>query len=467
MASNKFSFDDIVEAPEIRSQLFVLFSPPKLGKTTLMCEMPRLFIACPEEGLVGIEKPAPHFRRYPRTLLELYEALDAFAEQNKGASRRFDHLCVDSLSWVETMIHTAARAEQRTRNLDDDFRVGWGVVATLWDEFFAKLKVIRQKCGAHVWLVAHGEQRQEAAPSGETYMKWDLQLEKKAAALVRKTVDHVLFMNYASSVTKGKKGRRATGQYKGRMIYFRDSPDHFAGSRSSAPEMCPATPRHLLTALASPAPADAGKLRAELAVLLPRLPEAERGPLEEEVQAARGARDLARVLSQAQAIAAQYELDEEDGDEGGAAPEPASAAPATLPEPRPAPPPAATPNPPRPVPAPAQQPAPAPAAEEPPPVPAPAQQPAPAPAASAAIERPAYVVDPPPAPERAAAQPSPQSEDDEAKARKIVLEALTPQACGKAFIALSQLKGLSADARTRFANEIRDKKASLQGSGQV
>jgi hypothetical protein len=308
-------------------------------------------------------------------------------------------------------------------------------------------------------------------------------------------------MNFAQRAVKGKKGTRTVGEYKGRMVYFRDSPDHFAGSRSSAPEMCPATPRHLLAALAAPAPADEGKLRADLAALLPRLPEDERLPLEEELRAARGPRDLARVLSQAQAIAVQYEIDESDEDETASPPAPASVVPATVPQPRPKP----APAPPAPPSAP-----PAPVVEEEeaepdfddPPIVAPAPKtPAPSAAASperqaikgeyresiavngkvihsesrimataedmgppnnAAHERPAYVVDPPRAP-----APPAVPEDDAAKARRLVADANTGKACGQASIAISRLKDLSTEQRYAFGQQLRDKKASLQGSGEV
>lgn len=338
MGSSRFSLAAATQDPEEGPQTFCLFGPPKMGKTTLVNDIPRLFILVPEEGLAGIRKPAPHFPVQPRNLVELHEALEAFALDNRGAKRAFDHLAIDSLSWVETMIGTAARAEKRSRNLGDEFQAGWGVVAGLWDEFFAKLLHVKRTCRVHIWLIAHAEQRSEVHADGASSPKWDLLLEKKAAPLVRRTVDHVLFMNFASRQVKAK-GKRAVGQYTGRMIYFRDCPDHFAGSRSSSPEQCPATVQHLLRALASDAPADAVKIRAELEQLLPRVPEDERIVLEEEIAAARGPRDLARTLSQAQSIVANLDEgdEEEDADETPVAPSPAlrrAPAPVSPPAPR-------------------------------------------------------------------------------------------------------------------------------------
>lgn len=113
--SAKFSFAHIVQEPNRGAQTFALYGPPKLGKTTLLCGIPRLFILCPEEGLKGIDWPATHFPRAPRNLADLYEAFEAFAEGNRGPERPFCHLGLDSLSWVETMIHGAAGEDDLTK----------------------------------------------------------------------------------------------------------------------------------------------------------------------------------------------------------------------------------------------------------------------------------------------------------------------------------------------------------------
>jgi hypothetical protein len=462
MASSRFSLAAATQTPEEGPQTFCLYGPPKMGKTTLVNDIPRLFILVPEEGLAGIRKPAPHFPVQPRNLVEMHEALEVFANDNRGAKRAFDHLAIDSLSWVETMIGTAARAEKRSRNLGDEFQAGWGVVAGLWDEFFAKLLHVKRTCRVHIWLIAHAEQRSEVHADGAASPKWDLLLEKKAAPLVRRTVDHVLFMNFASRQLKAK-GKRAVGQYTGRMIYFRDCPDHFAGSRSSSPEQCPATVQHLLRALASDAPADATKIRAELDVLLPRVPEDERLVLEEEIAAARGPRDLARALSQAQSIVANLDEGDEEDEE-----EPPPVKPTAAPRRAPAPSPVAalpiaedveegqdvfeTPAAPLAAPVVAAPVLPAPA----PRTAAPVQQ-----AAPVEPSRPAIVAPTPaPAQRPAAAPPVASDLTPEQQARAAVDACKDGPSIRNTFGLLSKL-ALSPDERSGFANELRALKTKL------
>lgn len=406
--SAKFSFAHLVEEPDRGPETFALYGPPKIGKTTLLCGIPRLFILCPEEGLKRIERPAPHFPHAPRTLAELYEAFEVFAEGNRGPERPFLHFALDSISWIETMIHNAARAEARTRNLDADYKVGWGNVATLWDELFGRLAALRRRCGVHVWLIAHGEQRSESNAAGETWQKWDLQLERKAAALVRRTVDHVFFLNFASRLQKGGRGRRTVGQYTGRVIYTRDCADHFAGSRSSVPAEIPADARRLLAALGAGAPAPDAKLRGEIEAILPRLPEDERAAFASALAGARAGGDLARILSEAQSVLALHE--EDDGEAALEADRAARSGVST-------------------------------------------------PVTSRAVDE----EDGPhdgrdPVPERGASAAA--DEDDLTKARRILLEANDATTIGKAFIALSKLR-LSPEDRSAIAAELRHKKASL------
>lgn len=418
-----FNFGTLTTEAPRGAQLLTLYAVPKLGKTHLVCTIPRLFIVCPEDGLLNIPKPAPHFPRSPRTLAELYQALDAFAEGNRAAAPdvRFHHLAIDSLSWLELMIHQVARTEMRSRNLDADYKTGWGQVQGHWDEFFQRMLAFRRRAGVHVWLVAHAEQRNEANAEGDQWQKWDLQIDKKAAALVRKLSDHVLFMAYGAQIRKAK-GKRSVGQYTGRLIYTRESADHFAGSRSGAPDVVPAEWSRLEAALAFTAPASADKLRAQIAAILPQLSEVDRADVEGRVAAAKTPRDLSNALSCAQSFAAVAQAETEEEPNQDATPMGQGQAP---------PPPA-----------------------EPPPVPA-----ARAPADEDDDDA------PPPALGTAAPPPvelGPRAgESDEAAAERMVAEAKDAPAIGKTFVALSKIKNLSSELRQKLADQLRAKKASL------
>jgi hypothetical protein len=329
----KFDFSQVTKARDDGPQIFVLYSEAKWGKTTLMCSIPGLFILVPEEGLKGIDDPAEHFPRSPRNLTEFYEALDAFEAGNsrdpKTGQRRFRHLAIDSLSWIETMIHQDSRADVGSRNLGSDFQSGHKVADSRWDDFVERIVTLRRRVGVHVWLIAHAEKTKEVAITGETYDKNDLRLAPKAAALLRGRADHVFFGAYRSEIVKGGKGRRTVGRYTGRVIYTRSSAHHFAGSRSGVPEVVNATWPDLVAALKAGTPAPAAKLRADIEAVIASLPEDRRAPILADLATAKSDRDLSRVLSRAEGAAALQQP--EDSDE--AAPAKEEAPPATPAEP--------------------------------------------------------------------------------------------------------------------------------------
>jgi hypothetical protein len=340
-----FSFAAITDKAPAGAQLFTLYGPPKIGKTSFIATIPKLFIIAAEDGLTNITTPPPHFPRPPRTMAEFGLALDAFAAGNR-TERRFNHLAIDSLSWVEVLVHQAARAAVRRKNLDDDYKVGWGEVAGVWDELFVRLAALRRQAGCHVWLVAHGVQRPESNAAGDTWQKWDVDVDKKAAPLVRKISDHVLFANFGAQLRKGK-GKKTVGEYTGRLLYFRESADHFAGSRSNAPEVTPLDWARVEQVLTAGAPAPADKMRAAIAAIMPELPDADRADIERRLAAAKDGRALAQVLAAAQACqaAAQAEAGE-DGEAPTAPPVEPAAPPVAAAPALPAAPPRAAPPPP-------------------------------------------------------------------------------------------------------------------------
>jgi hypothetical protein len=315
----KFDFGNVTTAPDQGPQIFTLYGAEKLGKTTFLCTIDGLFIVCPEEGLKGIDRPSPHFPSAPRDLSELYDALDAFASGNKS-TRKYRHLAIDNLSWIERMIQQKSREKIKSKNLGDDYQAGKGHVDGEWDSFWQYLDGLRRRSGCHLWLAAHAELRKQPPTiDGDTYSKWDLRLDAKAAALVRAGSDHVLYMAYTvkkqgPSFKEARAGKRAVATYTGRVIYTRETADHFAGSRSHVKEVIPATWPDLRDALKAGVPASAAKLRDALVALMGKLLPADAETIQLELTklgAVPREPDLQSLLSRAQAMA---EVAVADGD---------------------------------------------------------------------------------------------------------------------------------------------------------
>lgn len=450
----KFDFSQATTAPDLGPQIFVLHSKAKWGKTTLACQIPNSWIIVPEDGLKGISRPTMHFPRSPRNLVELYEAVDAFERGNvkdHNGQRSYRHLVIDNLSWIEMMINQASRADVKSRNLGTEFQSGHKIADARWDEFVERVVSLRKRSGIHIWLLAHADKTKDSDIEGGQWDKWDLQLEKKAAALIKRTADHVFYGAYRSELVKGKNGRRSIGRYTGRVLYTRDCPDHFAGSRSGVPEVVNATWPDLVIALKAGTPAPSAKLRADVEAIAASLPEEHRLLIVADLAVAKTDADLQQVLSRAEGFAAlaEPEVPEEDqaGDAGseetGAAPKTPDARVRTV--------------------APAAAAKPASAAVR---VPQPARQqddddeeggPAP-------LDGDSPKIVPPSAPPARGSDPGSArqpSADPEATAAALVDAAGDLEGISKGLAAIHKLPGLSDEARARHMQALKDKRAGL------
>ncbi len=188
------------------------------------------------------------------------------------------HLAIDSLSGAETLIHREITKRNQVESMvDKDFNVLFPKALPLWQQFRDEVDAIRYS-GVHVWLVAHSTSDIDAAHgSGEIFRALDLMFRGSGKALVeirqfwRQWADSVLYIVRDISVQQGTKQKRATAQFRGRMLVTRETAQCRAKSRHALPERLAATWEDLRLALKSGAPASPDKLRARVLSLVPRL----------------------------------------------------------------------------------------------------------------------------------------------------------------------------------------------------
>ncbi|WP_437671487.1 AAA family ATPase [Sorangium sp. So ce131] len=311
----RFSAASVTRAPDRSKHKIILTGRSGIGKTHLVSTIPGVFIVPIEEGLKGVSpdhEPA-HFKETPRTLAELHQALDVFAELNTAdveGRRQFPHLALDSLSGIERLVHEAACGAEKVRHMDaKDYKKVWSAAEPFWFEVQAKLDAIRRS-GVHIWIIAHAAETVDASTtSGDLYRRWDIQLKGtgttgvEARQMWRAWADHVLFLDWVVEVQKGSKTSRSLGRYKGRILYTRESATYYAKTRLRLPPSLPATWEDLAKAWAAGVIAPDTKLRAELNEILPQLAPEDRAAIEAELETATGNK-LAALVSRAQGMLA-------------------------------------------------------------------------------------------------------------------------------------------------------------------
>lgn len=364
---SRFASATVATGPATNPHAFILTGRPGIGKTFLASTIAKVFFIPIESGLKGAstEHEVPRFQDpqgrdiIPQTFNELMEAFEAARKEMRARGLR--HLVLDSAAGLERLINLAACQTEKVAHMEaKDFKKVWTAAMPFHQQAQREMDRCRAE-GFHVWLIAHSAEADEATAEGDVFKKWDLQWQGTGKSLVdmrqlwRAWADHVLFIDWDAKLAgKASIGKRAVAKYDARILRTRESPLCFAKNRAGLPAVLPATWKDLEAALRAGAPADAGKLRAQLAELLPKVGAA-RAELEAEASSAKSAAALSAVVSRAQGLIAAARADEpEDGTPPAQPEEPATAPtdPAPAPEPvaeKPAPASAPAPAPPAPA----------------------------------------------------------------------------------------------------------------------
>lgn len=204
-----------------------------VGKTTLACTFEAPILVPVEDGLAAIEG-VPAFPR----LTSYQDAVDVI--QALHGEHAYKTVVVDSLDWLEPLIHAQTCAVHQMGNIEE-FGYGKGYVAAgeTWRYLLGGLDSLRLTRGMNIILIAHTEIKRFDAPDVDSYDRYQIKLHRGAAALFEEWADLVLFVNYKTSVRSvegsfGKSLKKGVGTGD-RIIYTSERPSHKAKSRWPLP----------------------------------------------------------------------------------------------------------------------------------------------------------------------------------------------------------------------------------------
>ena len=207
----------------------VLYGPEKVGKSTFASQAPDVVFMDIEDGLTGIKTAKQKIGSWA----EVIDMITALHEQDHG----FTTLAVDSLDWLERLIH---KAVAKTEGKDDIEDIGYGkgykLALSYWEQFLNGMNSLRDNKGMTIILLAHDQVKRHDSPITESYDRHEIKLHTAAGAKVVEWADAILFAAPKIHITK-EKGKfnqektRAIG--RGNVIYTRASPAYQAGCRAS------------------------------------------------------------------------------------------------------------------------------------------------------------------------------------------------------------------------------------------
>lgn len=219
-----------------RNEFIVLFSPEGCGKTSFIAEAPNPLIIDIEKGSLSLNvtriTDIDSFEDVMRILLEL-----------KTEKHDFKTLGVDTLDHLEFLVIASVLKDTGASSITDQTKLPYGKGYELclekWKQFIEACEALRDKM--HVILASHTQIKTVTDPTKvANYDRFELKLNKKAAAYIKEKVDAVLFANYEVHVKTDRPGQKGKAFGEGKRVLFTHGmPGHEGKSRVNLPYELP------------------------------------------------------------------------------------------------------------------------------------------------------------------------------------------------------------------------------------
>ncbi len=254
------SLSSISREARIRAPRILLYGVEKIGKTECACgsrfervgdkyvrveqgvNKPILLPIKGEEGADQLDVPTfwadPDKRRPLGSLAEVIEALCVIYESADELGCKT--VVIDSVSTLEHLVWDAVCAKWSVEAMEQvlgGFGKGYDEAVILWRELTAALDALRNDKGMAIVLIGHAKVKRFNDPCGDSYDEYQLDLQDKASALIRRWVDGTFFANTKVAVMKedkgfGKEKARGIDVTGGRRFLFTQKrPAHQGGGR--------------------------------------------------------------------------------------------------------------------------------------------------------------------------------------------------------------------------------------------
>ena len=207
-----------------------------VGKTTFAAAAPNPVFLFTEDGKGNLDLTDWAISSFD----EMMEALTVLATEKHD----FMTVVVDSADWFEPMVLQKVCQSQGVATIEAiPYGKGYTMALDYWREYLAALDYLRNEKNMVVIQTAHSHIKRYEAPDTDSYDRYMLKLNDKAANLLAEHSDCVFFTNYRTILKEdknapGKKGEkrvRAVGDGD-RVLHTEERPAFHAKNRYSLPE---------------------------------------------------------------------------------------------------------------------------------------------------------------------------------------------------------------------------------------
>jgi hypothetical protein len=143
---------------------------------------------------------------------------------------------VDSLDWLEPLIHEDVCTAKRVSNIADiPYGGGYQECDNRWRKFFTALEWLQREKGMHVLLIAHSKVKTKREPNGDEYDTFTMKMSERANGICIEWCNSVLFAHYDVQTKTDKMTKKKLVSNGARVLHCETSPGIVAKNRYGLP----------------------------------------------------------------------------------------------------------------------------------------------------------------------------------------------------------------------------------------
>lgn len=176
---------DIRRGRDDRPPRMIVYSAPKVGKSTFAAGAPDAVFLQTEEGLDALDVARIGMLS---TFAEVLEGLQALAEEQHD----FKTVVIDSADWLEPLVWQDVCDAHKVESIEKvggGYGKGYLEADSRWKQVLSALDYLRQERGMACIVICHEQTTKVQPPDGEAYDVCGLKLHKRAAALLHEWAD--------------------------------------------------------------------------------------------------------------------------------------------------------------------------------------------------------------------------------------------------------------------------------------
>ena len=218
----------------VKPDRIVMTGTEGVGKSTFGASSPNPIFLSHEDGIKHLD-----VQSFPdlETLEDVHQAIRDLLTTDHDRKTAV----VDTVDWLEPILWASLCKRNNWKHIEDaGYGKGYTIVLDEWRKFLADLDLLRNERGMEIILISHTKIANFSNPSGPDYSRYEMSVNKQAAALLKQWADSVLFACYEEMVTKEKGDMKAKGRETGaRVIHTERRAAWDAKNRYGLPAVLP------------------------------------------------------------------------------------------------------------------------------------------------------------------------------------------------------------------------------------